>query len=57
MALKTQTSSTGQKHAKGGGGGGGEAYMAKGHKRIDWTQTEGSPLHHSKNAEESSLSL
>ncbi len=37
MALKTQTSSTGQKHAKGGGGGGGggRAYMAKGHKE-DW---------------------
>ncbi len=35
MALKTQTSSTGQKHASGGGGGGREAYMAKGHNE-DW---------------------
>ncbi len=37
MALKTQTSSTGQKHASGGGGGGGgrEAYMAKG-PNEDW---------------------
>ncbi len=35
MALKTQTSSTGQKHAKGGGGGGGGGYMAKGHNE-DW---------------------